>query len=91
MNTYVVLLREPNRVVAQRIEDTYVERHRFKLSSTAYFVADEGAVTADVARNVGLKGADRVESASGLVMRVTAYSGWTVRTLWEWLMSVESD
>ena len=87
MKSYAVLLRERNATIAQRIRDAYDDDERFELSSTVFFVADS-AMTRDVARKVGLKGADRVPNASGLVTRVSTYSGWTVSSLWEWLGDV---
>jgi len=87
MRPYAVILRQPNRAVEERIQDAF-PKHRFELSSTVHFVAAEGAITADIARKVGLKGGDRITNASGLVLRVTAYSGWTDSALWEWFSDV---
>ena len=86
---FAIVLNEPNREVDGRIAEVYPKR--FKYTDTCYLVAfDEQVITEDIAEKVGLKGEDRIEDASGVVFKLnSAYSGYTKKTLWEWLNSVE--
>lgn len=68
--------------------ETYKAVHKF--TDTFYLVCTEDTVvTADIAEAVGLKGDDRIDESSGVVFKMnSAYSGYTQRSLWEWLESV---
>ncbi len=78
-----------NRQVEKRLRDAHTDVYRF--SETIYLVSVELSVmTQDVAQDVGIKGPGR--DASGVVFKLDgAYSGWTHKTLWEWLSSVEAS
>ena len=57
----------------------------FQLSPTFAVVSSSG-VSGSVAEGVGIKGENKVEGASGVVFKLSsAYSGYTVSSLWEWL------
>ncbi|MCY3955354.1 MAG: hypothetical protein OXF47_05110 [Nitrospira sp.] len=88
---FAIVLNEPNDGVAERITTAYSKR--FKYTDTCYLVAfDEAIITEDIAEEVGLKGEDRIEDASGVVFKLnSAYSGYTKKTLWEWLNSIEEE
>ena len=88
---FAIVLNEPNREVDERIAKAYPRR--FKYTDTCYLVAfDESVITEDIAEGTGLKGEDRIENASGVVFKLNAaYSGYTKKTLWEWLNSVEEE
>lgn len=88
---FAIVLNEPNHEVAERIVTAYPMR--FKYTDTCYLVAfDEAVITEDIAEQVGIKGENRIEDASGVVFKLNAaYSGYTKKTLWEWLNSVEEE
>lgn len=88
---FAIVLNEPNNEVAKRITTAYSKL--FKYTDTCYLVAfDEAVITEDIAEEVGLKGEDRIEDASGVVFKLnSAYSGYTKKTLWEWLNSIEEE
>lgn len=89
MKPFVVVLRQANSAVVERIAEAYGPESRLRFSATVHFVADaDTVVSADVATKVGLKGGDRIQGASGVVLRVTGYSGWTTKMLWEWFSDV---
>ena len=88
---FTIILNEPNNEVAERIKTAYPKV--FKYTDTCYLVAfDETVITENIAEEVGLKGDDRIQEASGVVFKLnSAYSGYTKKTLWEWLNSVEEE
>ena len=88
---FAVVLKEANETVERKIMDNYPKMHQY--TDTFYLVACGPDVLAkDIAVSVGIKGEGRVESASGVVFKLnTVYSGYTERTLWEWLSSVEDE
>lgn len=90
MAIFAVVLMEPDPQVAQLIKDRYPNHHRY--NSTFYLISAEG-IAQTVAENVGVKGDNRIEDASGFVIRLGAftYSGYTARSLWDWLTSVEEQ
>ena len=88
---FAIILNEPNHEVAERIKTAYPKG--FKYTDTCYLVAfDQTVITENIAEEVGLKGDDRIQEASGVVFKLnSAYSGYTKKTLWEWLNSVEEE
>jgi len=85
MTIFAVVLRTPNSEVWERLTEAYPNSNHFVLNSTFALISG-GDVSENVAQNVGIKGEDRVESASGVVFRMSsAYSGFTTASLWEWL------
>ena len=88
---FAVSLLKPNSEVYQRIEDYYPDNFRY--SDTLCLVAvDHPTVSQDVAVTIGIKGDDRVPDSSGVVFKLnTGYSGYTTRSLWEWLESMSDE
>ena len=64
----------------------------FKYADNTWLVVGSQGETAEsVATNVGLKGENRIDEASGVVFKLNAgYAGYTRKDLWEWLASVET-
>ena len=85
---FAVVLYEPNAEVEERLFDAYAQRHKY--TDTFYLVSTEPSVVSDdIAEAVGLKGDNRIEHSSGAVFKMnSAFSGYTQRSLWEWLESV---
>lgn len=88
---FSIILLEPNQEVADKIEEFYPEH--FKYSDTVFLVSvEETIMSNDVAIKVGIKGENRIEDSSGVVFKLnTGYSGYTTRTLWEWLSDVNEE
>ena len=89
---FAVVLHEPNLEVEERLEETYPIHYKY--TETFYLVSVGRTVfSEEIAEAVGIKGDRRIEDSSGVVFRVnSAYSGYTKRTLWEWLSSeLEGD
>lgn len=87
MRIFAIVLHEANSEVAERIETEYP--NNFKYTDTFYLV-ESNSIAATVASNIGLKGDDRIEDASGVVFKLNhAFSGYTKRSLWDWLSDVE--
>lgn len=87
---FAIVLKEPNDEVAARIEAEF--RDVFGYTDTFWLVrCNAPTLTGQVAEAAGIKGEERVREASGVVFRLGAgYSGYTNRTLWEWL-ATEDD
>lgn len=88
MSVFAVVLRESNSEVTERLKEAYPGF--YKLNET-FFLVEGSSLAETVAESVGIKGDDRIESASGVVFRLNniAYSGFTVRSLWDWLQMTE--
>ena len=90
MKLYVVTLTAPNKGIEARINKMKNDDwHRY--TGTVYFIASNKSAQ-EVAEEIGLKGKNRSESASGVVLKMNgSYSGFTKRGLWEWFESVDVD
>ncbi len=86
---FAIVLQEPNAALSERVNAEYPDDH-FKYSDTFYLVAvNSNVISETIAEKVGIKGKDRVEGVSGVVFKLSlAYSGYSVRPLWEWLDSM---
>ena len=84
---FAVVMDEPNAKIEERIRKEYANVYRY--TDTFLLVpVDAGVTTRDVAVATGIKGPNR--DATGVVFKLnTAYSGYTKRSLWEWLSDVE--
>lgn len=77
-------LDEYNTEVVKRILEKYPKN--YEISETLYLVSSEDDDSSEVARNVGIRGDDRIEGAGGIVFRLwQRYSGFADIELWEWL------
>jgi len=87
MSVFAVVLDEPNPEVAARIQDQYPGHYR--LNDTLFLVSSH-EVAEKVAQAVGITGDQSSHLQSGVVFRLNHYySGFTSRTLWEWLEQAE--
>ena len=88
MAVFAIALIQPNQAVARLVKNKYPECYEY--SPTLYMV-EADAIAEAVAMTVGIKGDNRIEDASGFVIKLEefSYSGYTARSLWDWLKSVE--
>ena len=88
MAIFAVILIEPNEEVTRLVQAKYPRSYEY--SPTLYLIETD-ALAETVAVSVGIKGENRVEEASGFVLKLEefSYSGYTARSLWDWLKSVE--
>ena len=88
MEVFAIALFQPNSLVTESIQTSFPKHYEY--NQTLYFVqADDLAET--VAIKVGIKGDARVENSSGFVIKLQefSYSGYTRRSLWDWLKDAE--
>ena len=72
-----------------RIQNKYAGAH-LELIDERLFLIHADAIAETVARNVGLKGPDRIHDLTGVVFKLnSAYSGFTYRSIWDWLKEAE--
>ena len=86
---FAVVLYQPNSEVEERITTLY-PRH-FKYTDGVFLIAvDSSVLSRKIATELGIGGqSKRIEDASGAVFKLnSSYSGYTTRSLWEWLSSV---
>ena len=82
MNVFVVVFTTASDEAAKRLRDEYPDAYEL-VPTTAYLVRSE-ELSSDVAAKVGIKSDPRI--TGGVVFKANhAYSGYTKRTLWEWL------
>jgi len=72
--------------VRARLKEQYGNVYEY-VPSVLMVSAD--ALTADIARAAGIKTDDAERIASGAVFRISGYSGFTDRALWEWFGRAE--
>ncbi len=88
MHIYMILLLDAHADVEARVQEAYQDSYKY--NANTYLVVDSSSITENVAVKAGIKGDDRVEDASGFVVKLgspPSYSGFTVRALWEWLVA----
>ena len=89
MAVFAIVFKESSPQAQQRVQKAYPDC--FQLSPT-FTVVTTKDVSETVANRAGIQGDDRVEDVSGVVFKLQkTYSGYTTRTLWEWLEQHESD
>lgn len=89
MRVFAVVLNEANEEVAERVREAYPDPNNYPMSDTVFLITAD-ALTKTVATVVGLRGEERIADAHGVVFRMSgAYSGYTSRTLWDWLERAE--
>ncbi len=88
MSVFAVVLIEPNADVTRRIVGKFPGYLEY---TPTFFLLESDLLAEAVAASVGIKGDDRIEEASGFVIKLEefSYSGYTSRTLWEWLRKAE--
>ena len=84
MSVYAIVLLEPNGEVKSRISKEFPEHYEY---NSTFFLVEADTLAENVAISAGIKGDNRIESASGVVIKLEefSYAGYTTRSLWEWL------
>ena len=87
---FAISLSSPNDTVNRLISEKYPDS--FEYNPTLYLVVDDCLAEA-VATKVCIKGKDRISGASGFVIKLEefSYSGYTMRSLWDWLKQAEKS
>ena len=84
---FAVVLDEPNDLARDRLRAKYP--NIYALNDTVSLVRTEG-LAESVAITAGIKGEDRI--VNGIVFKLNrAYSGYTARSVWEWLQQAEES
>ena len=88
MSVFTVVLIEPNADVTRRIVDKFPGHLEY---TPTFFLLESDLLAESVAVSVGIKGDDRIEEASGFVVKLEefSYAGYTSRALWDWLREAE--
>lgn len=88
MSVFAIILSEEHEGVRGRIQTQYPGHFPY---SPTFFLIEADKLTEDIAIEVGLKGDNRFEESSGFVLKLDPliYSGYTARSLWEWLGEAE--
>ena len=79
MSIYAILLNEPNEAAWEKVREKWAAHH--VLDDRLAFVSAENAMTADVARDVGIGSG----GALGIVVQMDFYAGHTTGDFIEWL------
>lgn len=83
MAIFAVVLKQPNQNVRERLAAEYPDH--YQLSDT-FSLVESGELAETIAIKAGIKGESQAPDVSGVVFRLgRAYSGYTTRSLWEWL------
>ncbi len=87
---FLISLYASNSHVEKEIKEAYPGTASYKYNSTVYFVLDD-CLAEEVAEKVRIKGDNRFNSSSGVVIKLNlfTYSGYTTRSLWDWLADAE--
>ena len=90
MTVYAIALLEPNEAVSRKVGENYPGHYEY---SPTLFLVESDVLAENVATDVGIKGENRIKDASGFVIKLEefSYSGYTSRSLWEWLRKVEKQ
>ena len=87
MNVYAIFLNEPNGSVWAAINEHWPERH-FTLDNKLAFVSppEEITTTKNISDKAGINGESNV---MGVVLQISAYTGFNSIDLWEWLQKID--
>ena len=87
MRIFAVFLDQVDPDVAERIKKAYPDHYKM---SENFFLVPSDTIAEEVAINVGIKGDDRI--VGGVVFKLNnTYSGYTTRSLWDWLQQFEEQ
>jgi hypothetical protein len=81
MSVFAIIGSKGPELLGEAIVTQYGASH-YELASNVWLVSDSGS-TRDVAERLGLP--DGKLGASGVVLLISAYSGWSNGSLWTWL------
>ena len=84
MSVYAIVLVRSNEEVKSRIHEHFPGYYEY---NPTFFLVEADALAEGVAISVGIKGDSQIENVSGFVIKLEefSYSGYTARSLWEWL------
>ena len=86
---YAVALDSPSSLAEERLRSTYSQVFK-QHDNLLLVVGNASDVSEDIAVAAGIKGDER--AVAGVVFRLNgSYSGYTKRTLWEWLGDVSRE
>ena len=89
MPVYAISLKSPNEEVQSLIREKYPGHYEFL---PTFFLVRSDSIAESVAIDIGIKGDDRIEGASGVVFKLNrSYSGFTSPSLWDWLTPGEEE
>ena len=90
MSVFAVILDREGAPEAEQVRARLEDKFELVYEYTPnVFMVSTDALTADVARAVGIKGKGAERVATGAVFRISGYSGYTDRSLWEWFEQVD--
>lgn len=91
MSVLAVYLQDDAPEVRARIETGFPVPYHYQLAENLYLVRTD-LLTSTVAERLGIKGAERVEHATGVVFKLNAaYAGYANRAIWEWLRQADPE
>ena len=71
--------------IVDRLREAYPDPAHYEMSERFFFVRDD-TITETIAKRVGIKGADQIGGAAGVIFKLNnSYSGYEDPALWEWL------
>lgn len=74
-----------------RIKTEFPIPNHHQLADNLYLVSTD-LLTETVAERLGIKGAERIEHATGVVFKLNAaYAGYANRAIWEWLRQADPE
>ena len=89
MSIFAIILKERNEEVTNLIEESYPDNYPL---SDSVFLVSRDTLADKIAKEIKIKGDDRIEDALGVVFKLSgAYAGYASRALWEWLDKVEEE
>ena len=87
MIPYAVILNDPNDEVRVRLESKYP---LYRINDACYLVRSDPDAIEVIAKVAGIKGADQIEGASGVVFKLNrTHAGHHVPSLWDWLAQTD--
>lgn len=89
MRIFSIVLKNPDESATRRISKAYPDFYKF--NDTVFLVGTKD-LAETIAENVGIRGDKKLKDVSGAVFGMNAtYSGYTTRSLWEWLSRTEEE
>lgn len=76
----------------KRLHKHYPKPEHYELAENALYLVRSNVISQTIAEDIGLKGDDRIDGATGIVFKLnSAYSGFASRSAWEWLDREDDD
>ena len=91
MAVLAVYLQDDTPEVRTRIKAEFPLPRHYELANNLYLVRTD-LLTSTVAERLGIRGAEQIEPATGVVFKLNAaYAGYANRAIWEWLKQADSE